>query len=180
MLFRSLDFTTAAADADDRATLAEVPVRVTGFLNRGEDGTIRLDRFVVGCCVADAALLEGDLQRAAQYLNEFVQNAPHVPALTKLVEICVDAELNWMMREAQGRLAAALKDAGREAEAQAILDDLEHGLLAEEKPEEVVDEDFFADLGDRVDMTAPAPAPAAPVPTPPAPALAPTPEPAAE
>ena len=124
--------------------------------------------------LTDAALLEGDLPRAAQYLNEFVQNAPHVPALAKLVEICVDAELNWMMREAQGRLAAALREAGREAEAEAILADLEQGLLAEEMPDEVVDEDFFANLGERVDVGAPEPESA------PAPALEPEPEPEPE
>lgn len=55
---RMLDFTTAAADAEDRATLAEVSVQLTGFVNRSDDGVVHLDRFVVGCCVADAALLE--------------------------------------------------------------------------------------------------------------------------
>lgn len=55
---RMLDFVTAAADVDDRQLLGETDVRLTGFTNHTDDGTLVLDRFVVGCCVGDAALLE--------------------------------------------------------------------------------------------------------------------------
>jgi uncharacterized repeat protein (TIGR03943 family) len=58
---RLMDFLSAAADPDDRALLGEVNVRVIGFVNRVDNTRVRLDRFVVGCCVADAALLEVEL-----------------------------------------------------------------------------------------------------------------------
>lgn len=60
---RLIDFSTAAADEADRAQLAAVSVQLTGFINRSDADAevpdeVMLDRFIVGCCVADAALLE--------------------------------------------------------------------------------------------------------------------------
>lgn len=79
-----------------------------------------------GCIdvVADAALLEGDWQRAARALQTFVAAVPHIPALIKLVEVCVDAGLDEPMRSAQARLADAYLDAGLGAEARMISADL--------------------------------------------------------
>ncbi len=63
---RLIDFTTAAADEADRVQLGDVSVQLTGFVNQSDSdsddpGAMVLDRFVVGCCVADAALLEVQL-----------------------------------------------------------------------------------------------------------------------
>lgn len=79
-----------------------------------------------GCIdvVTDAALLEGDLARAADTLHGFVRHVPYVPALMKLVEVCVDAGLDALMREAQAQLADAYLTSGRGAEARVIAEDL--------------------------------------------------------
>jgi len=79
-----------------------------------------------GCVdvVTDAALLAGDSQRAIEALQAFAAVVPHVPALAKLVEVCVDAGLDAPMRAAQAQLADAYLDAGSGAEARVIAEDL--------------------------------------------------------
>jgi tetratricopeptide (TPR) repeat protein len=74
---------------------------------------------------ADAALLEEDWAAAAAALDEFVSHAPaHIPALLKLVEICVDAGLETTMHRVQAQLADAYLAAGLGAEARVIAEDL--------------------------------------------------------
>lgn len=74
---------------------------------------------------ADAALLEADWAAAAAALDEFVSHAPtHIPALLKLVEICVDGGLDSTMHRAQTQLADAYLAAGLGAEARVIAEDL--------------------------------------------------------
>lgn len=79
-----------------------------------------------GCIdvAADAALLGGDWQRAVEALQAFVAVVPHIPALIKLVEVCVDAGFEAPMRAAQAQLADAYLDAGSGAEARVIAEDL--------------------------------------------------------
>ena len=48
----------------------------------------------------------------------------HVPALLKLVEVCVDGGLESTMYEAQAQLADAYLEAGQAAEARVIAEDL--------------------------------------------------------
>jgi tetratricopeptide (TPR) repeat protein len=75
--------------------------------------------------VADAALLEEDWGGAAAALHEFVTRVPnHIPALMKLVEICVDGGLESTMYMAQAELADAYLAAGRGSEARVIAEDL--------------------------------------------------------
>ena len=75
--------------------------------------------------VADAALLEEDWGGAAAALHEFVTRVPNqIPALIKLVEICVDGGLESTMYMAQAQLADAYLAAGRGAEARVISEDL--------------------------------------------------------
>ncbi len=58
-------------------------------------------------------------------LQEFVtRRAAHVPALIKLVEVCVDGGLESTMYEAQTQLADAYLTSGQAAEARAIAEDL--------------------------------------------------------
>jgi tetratricopeptide (TPR) repeat protein len=74
--------------------------------------------------LTDLALLEGDLDRAIASLLAFLTRATHVPALVKLVEMCVDAQRPEPMRTAQARLADAYLEAGNITEARVIAEDL--------------------------------------------------------
>jgi tetratricopeptide (TPR) repeat protein len=75
--------------------------------------------------VADAALEDGDYAAAAVSLHEFTIRVPtHLVALMRLVEICVDGNLEATMYEAQAQLADAYLNAGRGLEARIISEDL--------------------------------------------------------
>jgi tetratricopeptide (TPR) repeat protein len=75
--------------------------------------------------VADAAIAADEWGSAAAALNEFVSRVPnHIPALMRLVEICVDGGLEATMRSAQVQLADAYLVAGAGAEARVIAEDL--------------------------------------------------------
>jgi tetratricopeptide (TPR) repeat protein len=75
--------------------------------------------------VADAAVAESDWAGAAAALQEFVTRVPnHVPALMRLVEICVDGGLEATMYSAQAQLADAYIAAGMATEARFIAEDL--------------------------------------------------------
>jgi tetratricopeptide (TPR) repeat protein len=74
---------------------------------------------------ADHAVLEADWPAAAAALQEFVTRVPnHVPALMRLVEICVDGGLEATMYSAQAQLADAYIAAGSATEARFIAEDL--------------------------------------------------------
>jgi tetratricopeptide (TPR) repeat protein len=79
-----------------------------------------------GCIdvAADAALLGGEWKRAIETLQTFVRAAPHIPALIKLVELCVDAGSEGPLRAAQAQLADAYLDTGKGHEARVIAEDL--------------------------------------------------------
>lgn len=87
-----------------------------------------IDEDVAFRCVelAAATSVEAtDFGAAAAAVHEFVTRVPHhIPALMKLVEICVDAGLEATMSEAQAQLADAFLAAGRGSEALAIAEDL--------------------------------------------------------
>jgi tetratricopeptide (TPR) repeat protein len=81
--------------------------------------------FLVVELVADAAVAESDWAGAAAALQEFVTRVPsHVPALMRLVEICVDGGLEATMYSAQAQLADAYITAGMANEARFIAEDL--------------------------------------------------------
>jgi tetratricopeptide (TPR) repeat protein len=73
----------------------------------------------------DAAIAASDFDDAAASLQEFVTRCPgQIPALLKLVEVCVDGGLESTMYEAQADLADAYLAAGQAAEARVIAEDL--------------------------------------------------------
>ena len=75
--------------------------------------------------VADTAVAANDWAGAAAALQEFVTRVPnHVPALMRLVEICVDGGLEATMYSAQAHLADAYIAAGMANEARFIAEDL--------------------------------------------------------
>ena len=95
---------------------------------------------LLGCAVADvsvdtayrvidlaasSAIAKEEWADAAAVLNEFVNREPgHIPALMRLVEICVDGGLEATMASAQGQLADAYLAAGRGSEARLLAEDL--------------------------------------------------------
>jgi tetratricopeptide (TPR) repeat protein len=81
--------------------------------------------FVCIDAAVDASMLASEFDDAASMLQEFVTRIPtHVPALLKLVEICVDGGLEASMYEAQAQLADAYLSASQPAEARVIAEDL--------------------------------------------------------
>jgi tetratricopeptide (TPR) repeat protein len=81
--------------------------------------------FPVVAMAAETALIEADWAAAAAGLQEFAARVPgHIPALLRLIEICVDGELESLLTETQARLADAYLAAGSAAEARAIAEDL--------------------------------------------------------
>ena len=62
---------------------------------------------------ARAAIAADEWGSAAAALNEFVNRVPnHIPALMRLVEICVDGGLEATMHSAQAQLADAYLTSG--------------------------------------------------------------------
>jgi tetratricopeptide (TPR) repeat protein len=87
-----------------------------------------LDRDVAFQCidvVTEAAVAARDWVTAAGSLQEFLTHAPaHIPALIKLVDVCVDGDLDEVLSRAQADLAESYLTAGRAFEARVIAEDL--------------------------------------------------------
>ena len=74
---------------------------------------------------ARAAIAADEWGSAAAAVNEFVNRVPnHIPALMRLVEICVDGGLEATMYSAQAQLADAYLIVGAGSEARVIAEDL--------------------------------------------------------
>jgi tetratricopeptide (TPR) repeat protein len=74
---------------------------------------------------ADTGVAQSDWPSAAAALQEFVTRVPnHIPALMRLVGICVDGRLEATIYSAQAQLADAYIAAGSAAEALVIAEDL--------------------------------------------------------
>ena len=73
----------------------------------------------------DGATATAEFQEAATTLQEFVARVPgQIPALLKLVEVCVDGGLEQAMYQAQEQLTDAYLAANQAAEARVIAEDL--------------------------------------------------------
>jgi tetratricopeptide (TPR) repeat protein len=138
----------AGSDPDLLWLLAEMELR-DGRIPQGTtllekmltDDPGRRDALVIlGCSVAEvnpdagyecievaakAAITADEWGSAAAALNEFVNRVPnHIPALMRLVEICVDGGLEATMHSAQTQLADAYLTVGAGTEARVIAEDL--------------------------------------------------------
>lgn len=138
----------AGSDPELLWTLAEMELR-DGNIEQGtrilrdilKTDPARRDTLVIlGCSVAESnadagfgcievaaseAIAVDEWGSAAAALNEFVNRVPnHIPALMRLVEICVDGGLEATMHSAQAQLADAYLSAGLGAEARVIAEDL--------------------------------------------------------
>ena len=81
--------------------------------------------FVLVDALVDSATTAGEFSDAATIIQEFTARVPnHIPALMKLVEVCVDGGLDGNMGEVQGQLADAYLTAGQASEACVIAEDL--------------------------------------------------------
>ena len=132
----------ALAEARLRSGSAEGIAEGQAFARRlcdqGADGQSEVVR--LGCAVApeapaagyalvelvvDSAVAEGRFDAAGGTLEEFAAQAPrHIPALMRLVEVCVDGGLDGSLSAAQERLADAYLAAGQALEARFIAEDL--------------------------------------------------------
>jgi tetratricopeptide (TPR) repeat protein len=75
--------------------------------------------------VVDAASAAGEFETAAALLQAFVERVPaYIPALLKLVEVCVDGGLETAMYDTQAQLADAYLGVSQAAEARVIAEDL--------------------------------------------------------
>ena len=138
----------AAADPDLAWMLAEKDLRAgrvddgIAAIHRvlGEDPSRRNALVTLGCAIADtnpdaayqcieiaadSAIAADEWESAAAAVNEFVNRvANHIPALMRLVEICVDGRLEATMSSAQAQLADAYLASGAGEEARVIAEDL--------------------------------------------------------
>jgi tetratricopeptide (TPR) repeat protein len=138
----------AGSDPDLLWVLAEIELRQ----GRIQEGTAVLQQLleadpqkrdalvILGCSVGEsnpdagyeclevaarAAIAHDEWGSAAAALNEFVHRVPHhIPALMRLVEVCVDGGLEATMHSAQAQLADAYLESGAGAEARVIAEDL--------------------------------------------------------
>lgn len=149
---RARRFLTIETAGDD-PELLRVLARLEFDAGRLEEGRAVLERLVIArperrddliilsCELADArrvepafacadafaslAALGGDWEGAAAGLQEFVTRVPHhIPALMKLIDVCVDGSLDGTMYAVQKQLTDAYLAAGQGAEARVIAEDL--------------------------------------------------------
>jgi tetratricopeptide (TPR) repeat protein len=75
--------------------------------------------------VAEVAIRQEDFRGAASILQQYIaHSSSQVPALLKLVEVCVDGGLEDTMYETQAQLCDAYLSAGHASEARVIAEDL--------------------------------------------------------
>ncbi len=91
-------------------------------------GLAARDRDVAFQCVevvTGAEVTKRDWAAAARTLQEFLTHASlHIPALIRLVDVCVDGDLDDVLLRAQAQLAEAYLGAERAVEARVIAEDL--------------------------------------------------------
>jgi uncharacterized repeat protein (TIGR03943 family) len=57
-----VDLTYAAGSPEHRQVLEGRSLKVVGFIDDGDDGAVRLTRFVISCCAADAQVVQIELR----------------------------------------------------------------------------------------------------------------------
>ena len=105
------------ADPSRRGVVAEIG---WSFVGSSPETT-----FTCVDAAVDGAIASAEFQEAATTLQEFVGRVPgQIPALLKLVEVCVDGGLEQTMYDAQEQLTDAYLAANQAAEARVIAEDL--------------------------------------------------------
>lgn len=105
--------------------LAAAPKAVEEVATLGEHLASSNARYAIIDLLVDHAAVSGDFGKAARRLQAFLEKAPrHLPALLRLVEVCVDGDLDAALTAAQQELAEAYLDAGEADKARVIAEDL--------------------------------------------------------
>jgi len=176
--------------------LAAAPKAVEEVATLGEHLASPNARYAIVDLLVDHAAASGDFGKAARRLQGFLEKAPrHLAALLRLVEVCVDGDLEAALTAAQQELAEAYLEGGEAEKARVIAEDLlirnprtsTHKdrlrrvlvTLGETDPDAIIaerlsmiDEDPFASHDVAPAAKAPVEAPPPAAPAPPAPALA--------
>ena len=143
-----LDEHSAGEDPDLLLALTEIELR-SGDVERAREMVVRMlasaptrrpDVYSLGWSLVDsnpdhafrfieaavtAAIAAADLTEASTRLREFIVRVPgQIPALLKLVEVCVDAGLEFEMYQAQEQLTDAYLATNQAAHARVIAEDL--------------------------------------------------------
>jgi tetratricopeptide (TPR) repeat protein len=88
-------------------------------------GTHQESAFTCADAVVDDYIAQGQFDEAGAVLQEFVVRVHrHVPALLKLIEVCVDGGFESTMYEAQTQLTDAYLESGQASEARVVAEDL--------------------------------------------------------
>ena len=177
-IFLKLDNLDGARDHLMRF-LAVAPKAVDEVATLGDHLASVNARYAIVDLLVDHAAGSGDFGKAARRLQAFLEKTPrHLPALLRLVEVCVDGDLDAALTSAQQELSEAYLEAGEAEKARVIAEDLllrnprsvTHNdrlrrilvTLGEKDPDAVIadrllllDEDAFAT---QVDPLPPAPA----------------------
>ncbi len=105
--------------------LAAAPKAVEEVATLGEHLASPNARYAIVDLLVDHAAASGDFGKAARRLQGFLEKAPrHLAALLRLVEVCVDGDLDAALTAAQQELAEAYLDAGEAEKARVIAEDL--------------------------------------------------------
>ena len=105
--------------------LAVAPKAVEEVATLGEHLASPDARYAIVDLLVDHAAASGDFGKAARRLQGFLEKAPrHLAALLRLVEVCVDGDLEAALTAAQQELAEAYLDAGEPEKARVIAEDL--------------------------------------------------------
>jgi tetratricopeptide (TPR) repeat protein len=105
--------------------LDAAPKAIDEVSSLGESLASPKARYAIVELLVEQAAGSGDFGKAARRLQEFLEKAPrHLPALLRLVEVCVDGDLEAALTNAQQELADAYLEAGEADKARVIAEDL--------------------------------------------------------
>jgi tetratricopeptide (TPR) repeat protein len=105
--------------------LALAPEGVEAVAALADASASQAARYGIVDLLVDEASASHDYRRAARRLQGFLEHSPrHIPALLRLVEVCVDGDLDSALTSAQEELAEAYLDAKEAEKARVIAEDL--------------------------------------------------------
>jgi len=105
--------------------LAAAPKAVEEVATLGEHLASPNARYAIVDLLVDHAAASGDFGKAARRLQGFLEKAPrHLAALLRLVEVCVDGDLEAALTAAQQELSEAYLEGGEAEKARVIAEDL--------------------------------------------------------